>query len=307
MTAVGNPSPKLAFGFAYRAAERYTRARSRTFYHVSSLLRGDRRQAMRVAFAFFRLADDMVDLGQASPEAFSAWRMQASRPANEQSEPILAAWADVRDRHAIDPQHVNDLLDGIEMDLVPRRYKTLDELRQYCYYVAGTVGLLSLPLLHLAPGVTFEQAAPHAVELCTALQLTNILRDVGDDLAAGRIYLPEAELKAFGLGYGDIEARAYDERFRALMAHLASVARHHYASAWPKLKLLSRAGRFVAGTGGIYYRSLLDELERRGFDVFDRTLHFSTSRKLWVLLTRWPSIAWPGRKKAPTTGGLCKS
>jgi phytoene synthase len=253
---------------------------------------------MRVAFAFFRLTDDMVDSGRASPEAFRAWRVQANRPAGEQSNPILAAWGDVRDRHGINPQHVNDLLDGIEMDLTPRRYATLDELRQYCYYVAGTVGLISLPLLHLAPGVTFDQAAPHAVELCTALQLINIIRDVGEDLDSGRIYLPQDELAAFGLTYSDIEARVHDERFQALMGHLATIARRHYDAAWPKLALLSRTGRFVAGAGAVYYRALLDELERGGFDVLHRRLRFSTSRKLWIVFSHWPAIARPGQLSA---------
>ncbi|MCC6191703.1 MAG: phytoene/squalene synthase family protein [Anaerolineales bacterium] len=261
---------------------------------MSRYLPPDRRANVRVAFAFFRLADDMVDSGRASPETFRAWREQANRPAGEQSNPILAAWSDVRDRHGINPQHVNDLLDGIEMDLTPRRYATLDELRTYCYYVAGTVGLISLPLLHLAPGVTFDQAAPHAAELCTALQLINIIRDVGEDLDAGRIYLPLDELAAHGLSYADIEARVHDDRFRALMAHLAAVARSHYDAAWPKLALLSRTGRFVAGAGAVYYRAMLDELERGGFAVYRRRLRFSTPRKLWIVFSRWPAIARPG-------------
>ncbi len=278
---------------AYVAAEHFVRHREGLFYSVSRFLPPDRRTAMRIAFAFFRAADNMVDRDRASVEEFRAWRQTALRPASEQTDPILAAWADVRERYAIEPRYVNDLLDGIEMDASPHRYSTLDELKDYCYHVAGTVGLMSLKLLHLTPGVTFEEAAPHAVELCTALQLTNILRDVGEDLEAGRIYLPAAELAVFGLDYGDVEGRIYDERFRALMAHMCGITRQLYASAWPKLSLLSRTGRFVAGAGGIYYQAVLDELERREFNVFADTVHFSKARKLWLLLTRWPHIAWP--------------
>ncbi|MCC7362074.1 MAG: phytoene/squalene synthase family protein [Anaerolineales bacterium] len=263
------------------------------FYTVSRFLPPDRRVAMRVAFAFFRLADNQVDHRQVSLAEFQAWRQQALRPAAQQTDPILAAWADVRERYAIEPRYVNDLLDGIEMDAAPRRYATLDELRDYCYHVAGTVGLLSLKLMHLAPGVTFEQAAPHAVELCTALQLINIVRDVGEDLDSGRIYLPLDKLTVHGLTYADIEARVHDDRFQELMGHLAKVARSHYDAAWPKLVLLSRTGRFVAGAGAVYYRALLDELERGGFDVFHGRLRFSTLRKLWIVFSRWPAIARP--------------
>jgi phytoene synthase len=96
------------------------------------------------------------------------------------------------------------------------------------------------------------------------------------------------------LTYADIEARVHDERFRALMAHLATIARSHYDAAWPKLALLSSTGRLVAGAGAVYYRALLDELERGGFDVFHRRLRFSTARKLWIVFSCWPAIARPG-------------
>ncbi|MCC6190609.1 MAG: phytoene/squalene synthase family protein [Anaerolineales bacterium] len=282
---------------AYAAAERYIRQQEGMFHSVSMFLPPDRRVAMRVAFAFFRQADNMVDQDKLSLDEFQAWRQMALRPSYEQADPVLAAWADVRERYAIEPRHVNDLLDGIEMDATPRRYATLDELKDYCYHVAGTVGLLSLKLLHLAPGVTFDDAAPQAVELCTALQLTNILRDVGDDLSAGRIYLPGDELAAVGLKYSDIEARVYDERFRALMGHLAGITRQLYASSWSGLSLLSQTGRYVAGAGGIYYRAVLDELERREYNVFGETVRFSMVRKLWVMLMGWPQIVWPNARR----------
>lgn len=282
----------------YAAADQYIRQHEDTFHFVSMFLPPDRRAAMRVAFAFFRQADNLVDSSHASLAEFRAWRRQAMRPAAEQTDPILAAWADVRQHYGIEPRFVTDLLDGIEMDAAPRRFATMVELGDYCYRVAGTVGLLSLPLLHLAPGVSFAQAAPHALQLCLALQLTNILRDVGDDLEHGRIYLPAAELAAFGLTFADIEARTYDERFRSLMQHLTAVARHMYASAWPHLRLLSRTGRFVAGAGGVYYQAVLDELERRDFDVYSKPVRFSTARKLRLLLTRWPLIAWPAAPRS---------
>lgn len=291
--ADGAMPKSLSLREAYAAAERYIRQNEGMFDFVSRFLPPDRRVAMRVAFAFFRTADNMVDHGQVSLPDFRAWRQQALKPAFEQKDPILAAWADVRERYAIEPRYANDLLDGIEMDAAPRRYASLDELRDYCYHVAGTVGLMSLNLLHLAPGVTFEEASPHAVDLCTALQLTNILRDVGDDLTAGRIYLPAAELTKFGLTYSDIEAKVYDDRFRALMGHLGGIARQLYASSWPSLRLLSWTGRFVAGAGGVYYQAVLDELERREFNVFAETVRFSRARKVGIILTKWPLLAWP--------------
>jgi phytoene/squalene synthetase len=104
-------------------------------------------------------------------------------------------------------------------------------------------------------------------------------------------------LAAFGLTYADIEAKVHDERFQALMAHLVSLTRNLFVSAWPTLCLLSRTGRFVAGAGGVYYCSVLKELERRNYDVYEHSVHFSSARKLQVFLTGWPAIVWPEARR----------
>lgn len=278
---------------AYVAAERFAQQHAKTFQYASMLLPPKRRQAMRVAYAFFRRMDDMVDQARVSPSEFHNWREQAMRPVLEQTDPILMAWADVRDRFAVNPAHVQELLNGIEIDLHPRRYETLKELQGYCYQIASTVGLLSLPILGLALGASLEQAEPYAAQLCIALQLTNILRDVSEDLEQGRIYLPNAELSAFGLSYTDIEDRQYDDRFKSLIAHLIRYTRRLYAESWPGIRLLSLTGRLIVGFGSFYYLAILDEIERLDFDVFTHQIHFSLPRKLWFLCTKWPAILWP--------------
>lgn len=282
-----------------QAVERFVRERSRTFRYASALLPPERRYALRVAYAFFRMADDMVDRAARSPAEFHAWRDQAMRPAGEQSDPVLAAWAMVRERYAVNPTHVQNLLDGIERDADRQRYAALADLHAYCYRVASSAGLMIIPIVGLRRGATFVQAEPYAAKLGLALQMTNILRDVGEDLRQGRIYLPEAELAAFGLSYADVEAQVHDERFRQLMAHLIRATRRLYAEAWPGLGLLSSVGRVAIGVGALVYYALLDEIARLDYDVFTRRARPTLFRNIRTVITGWPAVAWPEYYRPP--------
>lgn len=278
---------------SYAIVGQILRRQEETFWRVSALLPREQRQAMRVAFAFFRVLDDMVDKGQASPPDFLARRQQAFQPVETQIDPLGIAWADIRERHHVNPQIVQELLDGIESDLTPRRYETLDDLCQYCYQVAATVGLLSIPFVGLKSGVSFAQAAPYAIKLCIAMQLTNILKDVGEDLAEGRIYLPSRYLTLHGLSYADIEARLCDDRFKQLVKHLIADTRNLYQEAWAGIRLLSWQGQLIVGTGAIYYRALLKEIERIDYQVLTTRPRLPFSGKIWLLLCKWPSFVWP--------------
>jgi phytoene synthase len=270
---------------AYKATEQLVRQRSQTFRRATLLLPRDRRRAMWSAYAFFRQMDDMADRAGVSPDEFHRWREQALRPAAAQSDPILLAWADVRQRYGVDERYVRELLDGIEMDLAPRRFETLEELYGYCHHVASTVGLMAAPILGLRPGVTFEQAMPYAEKMGIALQITNILRDVAEDLDHGLIYLPRAELAAFGLTFADVEARICEQRFRNLMARLIALNRQLYAEAWPGVRLLAWQGRLGLSLGGNAYRALLDEIEHHNCDVFTHRPHVGRLRLVGVLLS----------------------
>ena len=277
--------PSLSLPEAYAAAEQLVRQRSQTFRRATLLLPRDRRRAMWTAYAFFRQMDDMADRAGVSPDEFHRWREQALRPAAAQSDPILLAWADVRQRYGVDERYVRELLDGIEMDLAPRRFETLEELYGYCHHVASTVGLMAAPILGLRRGVTFEQAMPYAEKMGIALQITNILRDVAEDLDHGLICLPRAELAAVGLTFADVEARVCDQRFRNLMARLIALNRQLYADAWPGVRQLAWQGRLGLGLGGNAYRALLDEIEHHNYDVFTHRPHVGRLRLVGVLLS----------------------
>jgi phytoene synthase len=278
---------------AYTEVERRVRARSRTFRHATALLPPDQRTALRVAYCFFRTIDDLVDSGHATSEKLQELCRQVIRPAEEQTDPVLMAWADVRERYAVNPLYVTELLDGIASDLTPRRFETLDELWRYCYHVASTAGLMIVPIIGLKSGVSFETAAPYAVRLGMALQFTNILRDVDEDLRQDRLYLPLSEMSQFGLTEADLRARVVDGRFKQLMKRLIAVNRTLYTEAWPGIGLLSGYGQWAVGLGAISYRTILDEIERMDYDVLTCRASPGRLTRLGALLTQWPQVAWP--------------
>jgi phytoene synthase len=265
---------------AYRQAERVIREHSRTFFFASNLLPLRARRAIRSLYGFCRSTDDLVDRNRATAEDIERWRSAVALPAAEQSDPILLSWAVTREEFGVERRFERELIDGVQMDISPRLYPAWKDLEKYCYLVASTVGLLSLPIIGLAPGVRPEFAAPFAVKLGIALQLTNILRDVGEDAERGRIYLPVEDLAAHNLAPRDIFRMVADSRFASLMKFEIRRARGIYAEALPGIALLRRSARLAVGTAALLYRSILDEIEALQFDVFSHRAHLSTVKKL---------------------------
>jgi 15-cis-phytoene synthase len=284
---------------AFAETDRVTRANSRTFYLATALLLPPARRAIRALYAFCRASDDLVDRGGATLAEVERWRAEAARPAAEQREPILLAWSQTRERYGVDPRFQEALLDGICLDLTQRRYATGEELERYCYLVASTVGLLSMPVIGLASGVRFEQAAPYAIQLGVALQLTNILRDVGEDAANGRVYLPQTDLAHFGLAAEDILRGVHDERFVALMKFESERARRLYAAALPGIALLAPAARPAVGAAALLYRAILDQIEAIGWGVHTQRASTSGSQKVRLL----PGILWQVLALRPPPAG----
>jgi 15-cis-phytoene synthase len=273
---------------ARRLTDEVIRSRSRTFYFATHFLPRRQREGIRALYAFCRATDDLADDGPADWAVMEAWRCQVRRPAEEQTDPLLFTWARVRQEYAVDRRYEEELIDGMEMDLNFRPYTTWAELENYCYHVASTVGLLSTPIIGLAPGVTFEQAAPYAIRLGIALQLTNILRDVGEDAGRGRIYLPEEDLLRFGLRKEDIATGVQDERFEALMKFEIERNRALYRQALPGIRLLSSQARLAVGAAALLYRAILGEIEAARYRVFCHRAHTSAMKKLALL----PGILW---------------
>jgi 15-cis-phytoene synthase len=202
------------------------------------------------------------------------------------------AWADARRQYSIPNGYVEQLIDGLSFDLNRVRYTSFNELVHYCYGVACTVGLMSMKIVGYASGA----AIPFAIRLGVALQLTNILRDVGEDWRAGRLYLPLEELDAFGLSEADVAAGKVDDRWRAFMRFQIQRTRRLYAEALPGISLLHSDGRFAIAAAGELYRAILDQIEANDYNVFQRRASLSSSGKL----SRLPGIWWRSTYKTYT-------
>ncbi len=273
--------PRLAA--ALSTTEEVIRRHSKTFFFATALLPLAERRAIRSLYAFCRASDDLVDCAETTIQELERWRAEVSLASERQADPILISWAAVREEYAIDRRFENELLEGIEMDLNFQPYPSWDELKAYCYRVASTVGLLSMPVIGLARGVSFAQAAPYAIQLGIALQLTNILRDVGEDARLGRVYLPEDDLRRFGLTREDILKGVCDHRFRALMGFEIARARRLYREALPGIALLSRGARPAVGAAALLYRAILDKIESNRYQVYDKRARTSGWQKMLML------------------------
>ena len=273
---------------AYRHCERITRSHSRTFYMASSLMPAEKRRAVRALYAFCRVSDDLVDRAGGDPRtALVAWRAKLAGPRLSERDPVALAWADTRLRHRIPDCYEQQLLDGVARDLEAGRYATFEELATYCYGVASTVGLMTMHIV----GFSGKEAIPYAVKLGVALQLTNILRDVGEDWQAGRFYLPQEELAAFGLEEADVEAGRVDARWRRFMCFQIERNRRLYAEAAPGIAMLNRDARLAVAAAANLYQAILEDIERHDMDVFSRRAHLSGWGKLRRLPAVWRTIS----------------
>lgn len=274
---------------AYARCEAITREHSRTFYMASALLPRPKRRAARALYAFCRISDDIVDdqdqTGDDPVAALKAWRRRVLHPpATEPPEGVLLAWADTRARYHIPNLYTAQLLDGVAQDFVRQRYPTFEALADYCYGVASTVGLMAMHIV----GFRETTAIDYAVKLGVALQLTNILRDVGEDWARGRLYLPLEELAAFGLREADIATGRVDNRWRDFMRFQIARTRRLYAASLAGVSKLHRDGRFAIRAAAELYAGILDDLEAHDYDAFHRRAHIGKAQKL----RRLPGIWW---------------
>jgi phytoene synthase len=250
---------------------------------------------MDALYAFLRVTDDLADEpGEpaAQRERLAAWRSALTAAlAGKYSHPVHPALHDTVRRYAIPPRYLFDVIDGVESDLEPVRFATFAELVPYCYRVASAVGLACVRVWGLRPGATWEQAEGPAVAAGVAFQLTNILRDLGEDLARGRVYLPREDLDRFGCPPESWRDPAKAESFRAMMRFQADRAREFYRQAEPLDRMLSAEGRAVFRVMSGTYRGLLDEIVRRDYDVFSRRVRLGGLYKLWLAARAVP-VRW---------------
>lgn len=277
-------------GAAYAHCDAVTARHSKTFSLASGLLPADKRRAARALYAFCRVTDDIIDtqaddLNRAL--ALETWEQAVSGPVRAGGDPVALAWADARATFQIPASYARQLTAGCARDLHQAHYTTFAELAEYAYGVASTVGLMAMHII----GFSGPEAIPYAVKLGVALQITNILRDVGEDLANGRVYLPQDELAAFGLSEADLAAGVVTDAWRDFMRFQIARNRQLYAEAWPGIALLSADGRFAIAAAAALYQAILADIEANDYDVFTRRAGVSAIGKL----RRLPGIWWHSR------------
>lgn len=285
------PETRILNGRSRQVCRAITRAARSSFPLAFRLLSPPRRAAMNALYAFLRLTDDLADEpGEPVTKRLrlAAWRTGLLAALDGRfTHPVFPALAQAVHRYHIPPRYLLDVLDGVETDLSPVRFATFAELYVYCYRVAAAVGLACLRVWGLRPGVPWARADAAAEAVGIAFQLTNVLRDLGEDLARGRVYLPADELAHFDVppaSWADPDRRA---ALAALLAFQVRRARAYYRLGEPLDRLLSDEGRAVLRVMTGTYHRLLDEVERCGPDVLTRRVQVPAWQKGAVLVRGW--------------------
>ncbi|HJZ59112.1 MAG TPA: phytoene/squalene synthase family protein, partial [Gemmataceae bacterium] len=261
----------LSTRHSFAACRELTRRARSSFPLAFRLLPPAKRRAMDTLYAFMRVTDDLADEPGGGRQALGRWRAAlAGALRGEFSHPVHPALRDTVERFDIPPRDLFDVIDGVETDLEPVRFATFADLYPYCYRVASAVGLACVRVWGLRPGASHADAGPPAEAAGIAFQLTNILRDLGEDLARGRVYLPQDELARFDCPPEAWRKPAHAAAFRELMRFQVDRAREFYRRGEPLDRLLSPDGRAVFRVMAGIYRGLLDAIEASGFDVFAR-------------------------------------
>ncbi|HJV50143.1 MAG TPA: presqualene diphosphate synthase HpnD [Noviherbaspirillum sp.] len=253
-----------------------------SFYYSFLFLPTERRRAITALYAFCREVDDTVDECtdvSVARNKLNWWRKEIKAMLDgAPTHPVTQALQPHMQAYTLDARHLLAIIDGMEMDLDQTRYLDFAGLKRYCWHVAGVVGILSARIF----GVKHAETLQYAEKLGLAFQLTNIIRDVGEDARKGRIYLPVNELQQFNVPAADILKGQHSENFEKLMRFQAERAHAHYAEAYallpPEDRRAQRPGLMMAAI----YRTLLDEIERDGFHVLNHKISLTPIRKLWL-------------------------
>ncbi len=268
-----------------RCAEITRRSRS-SFYYAFILLTAERRRALNAVYAFCRFIDDIADDESIREPAalLTRWREELDRVyAGVPTRALSRALADSARRFAIPRVHFEEIIAGVEMDLSRTRYQTFEDLRPYCYRVASALGLICIEIF----GYRNPSAKTYAENLGLALQLTNILRDVREDAARGRIYLPLEDLARFNVSEDEILGGVYSSNFVSLMDFEAKRARELYAAAQMALAAEDRSTLLTAEAMRLIYGALLERIIKSNYRVLDRRHRLSGPHKLYLVGRAW--------------------
>ncbi|MEK6406018.1 MAG: presqualene diphosphate synthase HpnD [Acidobacteriota bacterium] len=269
------------------ARRKLARAAASNFYYSFLLLPRAERHAINNVYAFCRLLDDVVDEDQTGRDPYAEleyWRGEVEAcyqgsPASAFGEQLLGSI----EEFDLPKQPFLDLIDGMEMDLKWHSYQTFADLREYCYRAASAVGLICIEIF----GYESARTREYAVNLGLALQLTNILRDLKEDISRGRTYIPIEDLERFGYSERELRANLYNAPFIELMKYEHARARSYFEKAAASLPDQDRPSMFAADIMGSIYRELLDQIAAVQFDVFRNRVTVSKSRRLQIAISIW--------------------
>ncbi len=270
----------LSIGQSYSHCRHVARSRARNFYYSFLLLPRERRNAMCAIYAFMRRCDDLSDEPGAGRIPLEQWRHSLT-DALEGRYDGHAVWPALHDtilRYGIPTQYLQDMIEGVMSDLEPRRLQSFDELYRYCYHVASVAGLAAIHIF----GFHSPDAIPLAEKCGIAFQLTNILRDVREDLGRDRIYLPAQDLQQFRVTEEDLRAGRRDERILALLRFEAARARQYYLESAPLVGMIDARSRGSLRALISIYSRLLDRIEQSNYDVFSRRISLPAWEKVWI-------------------------
>ncbi|HHP7230725.1 MAG TPA: 15-cis-phytoene synthase CrtB [Xenococcaceae cyanobacterium] len=303
MLQIPKPKPKpnlISITESYEFCRQITAEYAKTFYLGTLLMPKEKSKAIWAIYAWCRRTDELVDGAKAqytTEETLAQWEQQLESVfAGQAIDDIDVALVDTVKQFPMEIQPFRDMIAGQSMDLYRNRYQTFEELKLYCYRVAGTVGLMSNAVLGISDyssNVPWERDRPvyiptrEAVALGIAMQLTNILRDVGEDAQRGRIYLPLADLAAFDYTEQDLLAGVNDERWRGIMACQIKRARKYYQEAEKGIKYLIRDSRLPVWASLMHYQGILAAIERNNYDVFNKRAFVPKAIKIASLPVAW--------------------
>jgi 15-cis-phytoene synthase len=271
----------------YQRAAAATAKGSKSFYFATRFFPPELARSAHAVYWFCRTTDDLVDecptveQGRRDLEAWNLALRQALREGRS-DEPVLELFTRALARHAIPSEYAYELIEGMRMDLDGVRYETFQDLRVFCYRVASTVGLMMSHVIGFEEPHRQREGLAYAEDLGIAMQLTNILRDIGEDLGRARLYLPAEDMRRFGVTEESLRAGHVQEPLRALMRFEIERARHYYAQAAPGIPMLRRDGRFAVQVAAEVYARILHQIEANGLDSLHQRAVVPSLQKYWL-------------------------
>jgi 15-cis-phytoene synthase len=273
---------KLQRGF--QEAKKITKQFAKTFYLASLFLPKDKKYASYAVYAICRLSDETVDDLTSPNQADNLQKLEqkidTAYSKNEIGEPLLAAFSHIVNTYEIPKEYFSVLIQGIQMDLTIKRYANFSALYEYCYRVAGNIGLIMLKIFRQKN----KAAEYYAIKLGVAMQLTNILRDINEDLIRGRIYLPQDEMIQFNITEDQLAKKKLNEEFKNFLCFQIQRCRDFYRDSLPGIKLIdNRTCKFVALAMNKLYSGILDAIEKNNYNVFTKRAHINILKKIVII------------------------